>query len=122
MTETSVASHSGSPDAPAGSIGLLMPGTTMKVISEDGKLCGPREEGEMWLKGAQIMKGYWKRPEETAACFDKDGFMRTGDIVYYDENGFTFVCDRLKELIKVHGKQVPEEILNYLKVCSGPSS
>nr|CDJ82989.1 AMP-dependent synthetase ligase domain containing protein [Haemonchus contortus] len=101
MTELSVASHIGSLDTPEGSVGKLMPGTKMKVVAEDGRLCGPYENGEI----------------ET---YDSDGFMRTGDIVYYDKDGFTFICDRQKELIKVNGKQVsPSEIESVLLAIPG---
>ncbi|KIH44620.1 hypothetical protein ANCDUO_25354 [Ancylostoma duodenale] len=61
------------------------------------------------------MKGYWKRPELTKEMFDSEGFMRTGDIAYYDKDGYTFICDRDKELIKVDGRQVsPTEIEEVL--------
>ena len=69
-------------------------------------MCGPNEEGECWIRGPQVMLGYWHRPEQTAEVMDKEGFMRTGDIVHYDEKGNTFITDRIKELIKVNGKQV----------------
>ncbi|PIO57511.1 hypothetical protein TELCIR_21075, partial [Teladorsagia circumcincta] len=105
MTELSVASHIASLDTPEGSVGKLMPGTKMKVVAEDGRLCGAYESGEMWISGPQVMMGYWRKPEQTKETYDNEGFMRTGDIVYYDKDGFTFICDRQKELIKVNGKQ-----------------
>ena len=77
-----------------------------QVVKDDGILCGPNEEGECWIRGPQVMLGYWHRPEQTAEVMDKEGFMRTGDIVHYDEKGNTFITDRIKELIKVNGKQV----------------
>ncbi|VDO59756.1 unnamed protein product [Haemonchus placei] len=120
MTELSVASHIGSLDTPEGSVGKLMPGTKMKVVAEDGRLCGPYENGEMWISGPQVMIGYWNRPDQTKETYDSDGFMRTGDIVYYDKDGFTFICDRQKELIKVNGKQVsPSEIESVLLAIPG---
>ncbi|KAK6049702.1 hypothetical protein COOONC_12792 [Cooperia oncophora] len=61
MTELSVVSHIASLDTPEGSVGKLMPGTRMKVIAEDGRLCGPFESGEMWISGPQVMLGYWKK-------------------------------------------------------------
>ncbi|VDO94887.1 unnamed protein product [Heligmosomoides polygyrus] len=122
MTELSVASHTGSMDTPDGSVGKLLPGTRMKVVDENGRLCGPNEQGEMWISGPQVMVGYWKRPELMKESFDSDGFMRTGDVVYYDSDGFTFVCDRMKELIKVNGKQVsPSEIEALLLSLPGVS-
>ncbi|KAK5985530.1 AMP-binding enzyme [Trichostrongylus colubriformis] len=120
MTEVSVASHMATLDTPEGSVGKLMPGTKMKVVAENGRLCGPYESGEMWISGPQVMKGYWKRPEQTKETYDSDGFMRTGDIVYYDKDGFVFICDRQKELIKVNGKQVsPSEIEAVLHTLPG---
>ncbi|RCN46643.1 AMP-binding enzyme [Ancylostoma caninum] len=114
MTETSVASHIPTLSCPKGSVGTLLPNTEMKVIS-CGKLCGPYEKGELWIRGPQIMRGYWKRPELTKEMFDSEGFMRTGDIAYYDKDGYTFICDRDKELIKVDGRQVsPTEIEEVL--------
>ncbi|EPB79145.1 AMP-binding enzyme [Ancylostoma ceylanicum] len=114
MTETSVASHIPTFSCPKGSVGTLLPNTEMKIVS-CGKLCGPFERGELWIRGPQIMKGYWRRPELTKEMFDSEGFMRTGDIAYYDKDGYTFICDRDKELIKVNGKQVsPTEIEEVL--------
>ncbi|PAV63603.1 hypothetical protein WR25_20856 [Diploscapter pachys] len=115
MTELSVASHLGTRDTPDGSVGVLVPNTEMKVLKEDGTLCGPNEEGECWIRGPQIMLGYWRKEKETKELMDKDGFIRTGDIVYYDKDGYTWVSDRIKELIKVHGKQVaPAELESIL--------
>ncbi|CAP22352.1 Protein CBG00883 [Caenorhabditis briggsae] len=111
MTEFSFATHMQSPDCADGSVGRPVPGTSMKVKKEDGTLCGPHEVGELWIKGPQMMKGYWKKEAATQELKDEDGFMRTGDIVYFNENGDTFICDRIKELIKVNAKQVaPAEL------------
>lgn len=65
-----------------------------------GKSLGPNEQGELLIKGPQVMKGYYKRPEETEKSF-MDGWFRTGDVAYYNEEGFFFITERLKELIKV---------------------
>ncbi|CAI5440681.1 unnamed protein product [Caenorhabditis angaria] len=112
MTELTFASHLPAVGSPEGSVGKLMAGTFMKVLKgTSGELCGPNEQGELWIKGPQVMKGYWKKPELMRDLIDSDGFMRTGDIVYFDKDGNTFICDRIKELIKVNGKQVaPAEI------------
>lgn len=111
MTELTFATHLQSPGSPDGSVGRLVPGTSMKVKKEDGTLCGPHEIGELWIKGPQMMKGYWKKEQQTNELLDEHGFMRTGDIVYFDKNGETFICDRIKELIKVNAKQVaPAEL------------
>ncbi|KHJ97549.1 AMP-binding enzyme [Oesophagostomum dentatum] len=115
MTEMSLSSHIATPPCPQGSVGQLMPNTEMKVVSRDGSLCGPHEQGELWIRGPQVMKGYWRRPDLSKDMYDNEGFMRTGDVVYYDKDGFTFICDRDKELIKVNGKQVsPSEIEEVL--------
>ncbi|VDN20604.1 unnamed protein product [Cylicostephanus goldi] len=115
MTEMSIASHISSLGCPNGSVGHITFNGIFKVISKTGKLCGPREQGELWVRGPQVMKGYWRRPELSKDLFDSEGFMRTGDIVYYDDDGYTFICDRAKELIKVHGKQVsPTELEDVL--------
>ncbi|CAD6195797.1 unnamed protein product [Caenorhabditis auriculariae] len=115
MTELTCASHFMSPESPPGSIGRLVPGTEMKVISENGNECGVGQIGECWIRGPQVMKGYWRQPEKTAEVLNDDGFLRTGDIVWFDERGDTFICDRAKELIKVNGKQVaPAELESVL--------
>lgn len=91
-----------------GSVGRLMFGYYGKVVNPDtGKVCGPNERGELWVKGSQVMKGYVNDPEATRNAIDKDGFLHTGDIVYYDEDTDFFVVDRLKELIKYKAFQVP---------------
>lgn len=91
-----------------GSVGKLMFGFWGKVVNPDtGKICGPHERGELWVKGTQVMKGYVNDPEATRNAIDKDGFLHTGDIVYYDEDENFYVVDRLKELIKYKAFQVP---------------
>ena len=67
---------------------------------------GVNEVGELCIRGPNVMLGYWKKPKETADTIDKDGFLRTGDIGYYDENGLFYLVDRIKELIKYKGFQV----------------
>lgn len=109
MTEMSPVSHiTPYGDDNYGPIGRLLPGMVAKVIStETGELCGPGERGELCCKGPNIMKGYLNKPEETAKCMDADGFLHTGDVCVYDEDGIFTVVDRVKELIKVKGFQVP---------------
>nr|CAH7765011.1 unnamed protein product [Callosobruchus chinensis] len=100
-----------------GSVGAPIPATLLKVIDPDdlsGTPLGVHQKGEILVKGPQMMKGYHNRPEETNNAF-RDGWLRTGDIGHYNEDGFVFITDRLKELIKVKGYQVPpaelEEII-----------
>lgn len=67
--------------------------------------------GEVWIRGPQVMKGYWKRPEETARTITSDGWLRTGDIGRVDADGYFYIVDRIKELIKYKGLQIaPAEL------------
>jgi len=118
MTETSPVTHS-SPADPAqvkhGSVGFAAPNTECKIIDlESGAPLGPNKEGELCVRGPQIMKGYLNRPEETAATIDPDNWLHTGDIAYVDEDGHFFIVDRAKELIKYKGFQVPPAELEAL--------
>ncbi|XP_073950379.1 luciferin 4-monooxygenase isoform X2 [Choristoneura fumiferana] len=95
-----------------GSCGTPAPGMKIKVQDiETGQLKGIREEGELWVKSPLRMKGYMGDPAASAALLDADGYVRTGDIGYYDEDGAFYIVDRLKELIKYKGFQVaPAEL------------
>jgi acyl-CoA synthetase (AMP-forming)/AMP-acid ligase II len=107
MTELSPGTHSvpqDDLDPPRGSVGKLFPSTEMRLVGADGN---DAEEGEVWIRGPQVMKGYLGRPAETDATIDPDGWLHTGDIGRVDERGYLYVVDRLKELIKYHGYQVP---------------
>ena len=73
---------------------------------ETGRNVGPNERGELCFKGPQIMKEYHGDLQATLASFDSDGFFHTGDVGYYDEDGFIYMVDRVKELIKYKGYQV----------------
>ena len=111
MTETSPVTHS-SPAAAEqtkfGSIGVPAPNTECKIIDlASGALLGPRQEGELCVRGPQVMKGYLNRPEATVQTIDSEGWLHTGDIGYADEDGHFFIVDRAKELIKYKGFQVP---------------
>jgi 4-coumarate--CoA ligase len=113
MTEMSRASHFSPVSAPrAGSVGITVPGTECRIVEPStGADAGPGEEGELWVRGPQVMKGYLNNPEATAACLDAEGWLRTGDIAQFDADGYLFIRDRLKELIKVKGFQVaPAEL------------
>ncbi|XP_043480422.1 luciferin 4-monooxygenase-like [Leptopilina heterotoma] len=92
------------------SVGILVHGVIAKVISLDGKSnapLGPLCEGELCFKGDTIMKGYCDDEEATRATIDEDGFLHTGDVGYYDDEGYFYIVDRVKELIKYKGFQVP---------------
>lgn len=111
MTETSPVTHS-SPSSPEavkfGSVGVAAPNTECKIVDlTTGESAGPRTEGEVCVRGPQVMKGYLNKPDATAITIDSDGWLHTGDIGYVDEDGHFFIVDRLKELIKYKGFQVP---------------
>jgi acyl-CoA synthetase (AMP-forming)/AMP-acid ligase II len=111
MTETSPVTHS-SPSSPEqtkfGSVGVPAPNTECKILDlTTGDALGPRQEGELCVRGPQIMKGYLNRAEATAQTIDSDGWLHTGDIAFADEDGHFFIVDRAKELIKYKGFQVP---------------
>jgi acyl-CoA synthetase (AMP-forming)/AMP-acid ligase II len=115
MTETSPVTHS-SPAEPTqvkfGSVGVCAPNTECKVVDlETGALLGTNREGEICVRGPQVMKGYLNQPEATARTVDEEGWLHTGDVGYADEDGHFFIVDRAKELIKYKGFQVaPAEL------------
>ena len=99
-----------------GSIGIPLPDTIVKVIDIDsGVDLSQGETGELAIKGPQVMKGYWNRPEETANVMTADGFFKTGDIGHMDEDGFFFITDRKKDMIIVGGHKVyPRDVEEVL--------
>ncbi|ONI32244.1 hypothetical protein PRUPE_1G355900 [Prunus persica] len=98
-----------------GTAGLLSASMAAKIVDPDsGKALAVNQTGELWLKGPTIMKEYFSNAEATAATLDAQGWLRTGDLCYVDEDGFIFVVDRLKELIKYKGYQVPPAELEAL--------
>lgn len=111
LTETSPVTHM-VPDKPGadrpGSIGFLIPNTQARIVEPGtGNDLGPNETGEVWIAGPQVMKGYLENPEATRHTVDAEGWLHTGDIGYVDDDGYFFLVDRLKELIKYKGFQVP---------------
>jgi acyl-CoA synthetase (AMP-forming)/AMP-acid ligase II len=94
------------------SCGPPMADTFEKIVSLDtGEELPAGEVGEVAVQGPQVMKGYWKRPEETAECLSEDGWLLTGDIGWLDEDGYLYIVDRKKEMIKYKGYQVaPAEL------------
>ena len=98
-------------EAYSGGIGLPVPSTEVELRDADGKEVGIGHPGELWVRGPQVMKGYWNRPEETAKTIDALGFLETGDIAVMDEKGWLKLVDRKKDLIVVSGFNVyPNEI------------
>ena len=112
MTEAAPATHIVPYDVAASgvakqTVGTLVPGMECKIINtENGEECAVGERGELCLAGPNIMVGYLNKPEATADSFDADGFYKTGDVGFVDEDGLYYVVDRVKELIKVKGYQV----------------
>ncbi|MER0238856.1 AMP-binding protein [Fulvimarina sp. MAC8] len=103
-----------------GTVGLPLPGTEMAILSEDGEKLPQGEEGEIAIKGPQVMAGYWERPEETEKVMTEDGFFRTGDIGVMDENGWFRIVDRKKDMINVSGFNVyPNEIEDVVASMPG---
>ncbi len=94
-----------------GMIGLPISSTEVSIRDADGNEVPLGERGELWIRGPQVMKGYWNRPEETANVFDDIGYLRTGDVAIMNEQGFIKIVDRLKDMILVSGFNVyPNEI------------
>lgn len=95
-----------------GSVGMAMPGTALMCIDAEGKEVPVGERGELCVKGPQVMKGYWKRPDATKDAFTEDGeWFRTGDVAVISEDGFVRIVDRIKDMIIVSGFNVfPNEI------------
>jgi len=110
MTETSPATHIRrveDRDHP-GSIGPLVANTEARVVDwATGEDVAPGEDGEIWVRGPQVMKGYLNNPEATARTVDAEGWLHTGDIGHADDDEIFFIADRLKELIKYKAYQVP---------------
>ncbi len=94
-----------------GSSGLPLVTLKYKLVKADGTLAGPREVGELRLKGPSVTVGYWNQPEATKAAFDEDGYLKSGDLAYADEDGFVFIVDRLKDMFISGGENVyPTEV------------
>jgi len=115
MTELSPVSHAtivgaGKP----GSSGVTISNTECRVVDLEGNDLGLNEDGELWVRGPQVMKGYLNNEEATAATIDQDGWLHTGDVAHFDEDGHIFIVDRIKELIKYKGFQVPPAELEGL--------
>jgi long-chain acyl-CoA synthetase len=103
-----------------GSIGLPIPSTDACIKDEDGHMLPVGEVGELCIKGPQVMKGYWQRPEETANAIDADGWLHTGDMARMDEKGFFYIVDRKKDMILVSGFNVyPNEVEDVIAMLPG---
>jgi acyl-CoA synthetase (AMP-forming)/AMP-acid ligase II len=115
MTEASAAITVTPPDRTKrkfGGAGYLLSSMEARVVDlATSTNLGPGEQGEIWVRGPSVMKGYWNNPAASADCLVEDGWLRTGDLGYFDEDGCVFLVDRLKELIKYKALQVaPAEL------------
>ncbi len=103
-----------------GSIGLPVPSTDACVKDEEGHQLPTGAVGELCIKGPQVMKGYWNRPEETSQAIDRDGWLHTGDMARMDEQGYFFIVDRKKDMILVSGFNVyPNEVEDVIAMMPG---
>ncbi|MDZ7781850.1 MAG: AMP-binding protein [Halioglobus sp.] len=87
----------------------------LQIVDGDNRPVAAGERGEVCLRGPNIMKGYWNRPDATADAIDPDGWFHSGDVGYLDEDGFLFICDRLKDMVISGGENVyPAEVESVL--------
>lgn len=106
-----------------GTVGIPVPATAFKVIDDDGNELPLGERGELCIKGPQVMKGYWNRPEATAEVLDHEGWFKSGDIAVIDEGGYVSIVDRKKDMIIVSGFNVyPNEIEDVVMAHSKVAS
>lgn len=104
----------------SGSIGLPVPSTELSIQDDNGHLLPQGKNGEICIRGPQVMKGYWQRPEETAKTITTEGWLRTGDIGHMDAKGFFYIVDRKKDIILVSGFNVyPNEIEDVVALHPG---
>lgn len=98
------------------SCGVAGPGVELKIVADDGETSMPAGEvGEIWVRSPQVMKGYWNRPDETEKSITSDGWFKSGDAGYLDDDGYLFIHDRVKDMIVSGGENVyPAEVENAL--------
>ena len=97
------------------SVGRVVHQMEQRIVAEDGSICPPGVDGEVRMRGPNVTPGYFKRPEETAAAFDSDGYLRTGDMGRMDKDGFLSITGRIKEMLIIGGENVfPREIEEVL--------
>ncbi|KAJ1913915.1 hypothetical protein IWQ60_009024 [Tieghemiomyces parasiticus] len=117
MTELSPVSHMAPRESRyVNSIGVLMPNTEARFVDDSGRVLGYNQTGELCIRGPQVMKGYLNNPEATRATVDSKGFLHTGDVGHVNEDGYFFISDRKKELIKYKGFQVAPAELEALVI------
>lgn len=98
-----------------GTVGPAVPETELKVVDLQGNTLGPKEKGELWVRGPQVMLGYWEKPEATAEAITKDGWFKTGDFAEIDIDNYVSIVDRKKDMILVSGFNVfPNEVEDWV--------
>lgn len=102
------------------SVGLLKEGMVVQIVNENGKRCGPETDGEIWIQSPFTFLGYWGDDKATAEAKDADGWFHTGDVGHFDKNGFLYLVDRKKDILKYRGYQIsPSELENLILQCNG---
>lgn len=122
LTETSPAACINPMDLPDynGAIGLPIPSTDACIKDDEGNMLPVGEVGELCIKGPQVMKGYWNRPDDTANAIDADDWLHTGDMAKMDDKGFFYIVDRKKDMILVSGFNVyPNEVEDVIAMMPG---
>lgn len=98
-----------------GSAGNGLSFTSVRIVDDNNQPVGTGEQGEICIKGPNVMRGYWNRPDATEAAIDKEGWFHSGDVGYLDQDGFLFICDRLKDIIISGGENIiPVEVENAI--------
>lgn len=106
--------------AKPGTVGPVVPGTEIMLVDDTGNAVAQGERGELWVRGPQVMLGYWQQPEATAEILDAEGWLRTGDYVELDNDGYMSIVDRKKDMILVSGFNVyPNEVEDWVNQLSG---
>lgn len=97
-----------------GSCGLLLPNLEARLVKDDGEDAKDGESGELWMRGPTVMKGYLNNPQATKDCITAEGWFKTGDVATVDSEGYMYITDRKKELIKYKGFQsLSKSCLHY---------
>lgn len=103
-----------------GSIGVPLPSTEIKLVDAHGHEVKLGDSGELLVRGPQVMREYWRKPEETAKVFTHDGWLHTGDVAKMDSDGYVYLVDRIKDMILVSGFNVyPNEVEHVISGCEG---
>lgn len=103
-----------------GTVGLPLPSTDVKICDENGQTVSLNTPGEIWIKGPQVMKGYWNNPEKTKEVLTNDGWFKTGDIGRMNEEGYIVLIDRKEDIIKTErGTVYPSEVENIIREMIG---